>query len=223
MPPAATGNGALPFSADAEKGVLSSLLKAPAKVAPLCTQIGRNAFHFPANGIIFDAALNWPTPTTEIDFVWLINTLRERGELEEAGGKEYLNDLYDFVSTVDNADYYIQEVDEKYALRQTILTCNEIIRQCDDPKAKAEEILLAAEHEISRLIRSQKTSGAVIEPGSELISADLPLPPELIVGVLHKTLKGQLAGASKSMKSWALIHLAIGVSKQPKGAFCLST
>jgi AAA domain len=45
-----------------------------------------------------------------------------------------------------------------------------------------------------------------------LLEANTPLPQELIHGVLHKTLKAELAGGSKTMKSWALIDLALSFS-----------
>lgn len=45
-----------------------------------------------------------------------------------------------------------------------------------------------------------------------LISTALTLPPEIIVGILHKCCKLVLGGGSKSFKTWTLLDLAISVA-----------
>jgi hypothetical protein len=43
-----------------------------------------------------------------------------------------------------------------------------------------------------------------------------PEPPQLIHGILHQGLKGVLAGASKSMKSWLLLNISVCVATGTK-------
>lgn len=45
-----------------------------------------------------------------------------------------------------------------------------------------------------------------------LLDADLPKPPELVHGVLHRGSKMVIGGGSKSFKTWTLIDLAVSVA-----------
>src|SRR6202040_4278609 len=79
---------ALPFSEASEKGLLCSLLRAPGAVADLCrNRVPVDAFAIPAHAIIFELVHEWTKPDLQVDFVWLIETLRNRNQLEECGGK----------------------------------------------------------------------------------------------------------------------------------------
>lgn len=46
----------------------------------------------------------------------------------------------------------------------------------------------------------------------DLIENPLPLPPELITGILHQGAKLVLGGASKSNKTWTLLDMAVSVA-----------
>lgn len=58
----------------------------------------------------------------------------------------------------------------------------------------------------------RKTGLPPIVSGAEFIAVELPKPPELIHGLLHKGSKLSLGGASKSNKTWALIDAALSVA-----------
>jgi replicative DNA helicase len=83
-----------------------------------------------------------------IDFVSLKQALKDRNQLEEVGGPEYLSDLYGFVPTAANAAYYIDIVREKYVLRRLISACNRLSTQCYDQQGEIEPLLDEAEKEI---------------------------------------------------------------------------
>ena len=55
-----------------------------------------------------------------------------------------------------------------------------------------------------------------IESASDLVSADVPHPPELIQGVLHQGSKLILGSGSKARKTWILVDLALSVSTGSK-------
>ena len=48
--------------------------------------------------------------------------------------------------------------------------------------------------------------------GHDMLQRTLPLPPEMICGLLAQGEKGELAGGSKSFKTWALIHQALSIA-----------
>jgi replicative DNA helicase len=109
------------FSEDAEKGVLCSLLLSPKEVADLCVEhLLPEAFYIRAHQIIYGLILELGGKSRSIEFVFLKQALKDRNQLEEIGGPEYLSELYNFVPTAANAAYYIDIVHEKYVLRWSI-------------------------------------------------------------------------------------------------------
>src|ERR1700726_2163737 len=139
----------LPFSEDGEKGVLCSLLLSPLEVADICVlHLRSEAFYIPAHEIIYGLVLEFGDKRKPIDFVSLKQTLKDRNQLEEVGGPEYLSDLYSFVPTAANAGYYIDIVREKYVLRRLISACNRLSGQCYDQQGEMAQLLDEAEKEI---------------------------------------------------------------------------
>jgi replicative DNA helicase len=139
----------LPFSEDGEKGVLCSLLLSPRDVADICVlHLRSEAFYIPAHEIIYGLVLEFGEKRKPIEFVSLKQALRDRNQLEEIGGPEYLSDLYNFVPTAANAGYYIDIVREKYVLRRLISACNRLSTQCYDQQGEIEPLLDEAEKEI---------------------------------------------------------------------------
>jgi replicative DNA helicase len=139
----------LPFSEDGEKGVLCSLLLSPKDVADICVLHLRSAaFYIPAHEIIYALVLEFGEKRKPIDFISLKQALKDRNQLEEVGGPEYLNDLYSFVPTAANAGYYIDIVREKYVLRRLISACTRLSTQCYDQQGEMAQLLDEAEKEI---------------------------------------------------------------------------
>jgi hypothetical protein len=130
----------LPFSEDSEKGLICSLLLAPDEVMKHCARrVSAKAFHIPAHRLLFDTICEWPLPDKAVDFIWLKDTLKDRNQLAEVGDKEYLSDLFGFVPSAENAGFYAQIVADKYARRQIMKSCRQII----DASSNGEEDLHA--------------------------------------------------------------------------------
>src|SRR3984893_12147522 len=139
----------LPFSEGGEKGVLCSLLLSPREVADICVlHLRPGAFYIPAHLIIYSLILEFGDKSKPIDFVSLKQALKDRNQLEEIGGPEYLSALYSFVPTAANAAYYIDIVREKYVLRRLISTCNRLSTQCYHQQGEIDPLLDQAEKEI---------------------------------------------------------------------------
>jgi replicative DNA helicase len=136
----------LPFSEDAEKGVLSSLLISPREVADLCVlHLRSDAFYIPAHQIIYTLILEFHDKSKPIDFIPLKQALTDRNQIEEIGGPEYLSDLWSFVPTPANAGFYIDIVREKYVLRRLISACTKLTTQCYEQEGEMAQLLDEAE------------------------------------------------------------------------------
>jgi replicative DNA helicase len=139
----------LPLSEDGEKGVICSLLLAPREIADICIlRLRSDAFYIPAHQIIYNLVIEFRDKGKPIDFISLRQALKDRNQLEETGGVEYLNELYTFVPTAANANYYVEIVREKYVLRRLILACNRLTSQCYENQEELEALLDDAEREI---------------------------------------------------------------------------
>ena len=139
----------LPYSEDAEKGVLCSLLLSPREVGDLCIlRLQPDAFYALAHKIIYELVIEFSDKSKPIDFITMKQSLKDRGFLEEIGGPEFLNELYNFVPTAANAGYYVDIVREKYLLRRLILACNSLASRCYDDQENVEPLLDDAERQI---------------------------------------------------------------------------
>jgi replicative DNA helicase len=139
----------LPASEDGEKGVICSLLLSPREVADICVlSLRPDAFYIPAHRTIYGLILEFGDKSKPIDFVSLKQALKDRNQLEDIGGPEYLSALFSFVPTAANAGYYIEIVREKYILRRLIVACNKLSNQCYDSQEDIEPLLDDAEKEI---------------------------------------------------------------------------
>jgi replicative DNA helicase len=158
----------LPFSEDGEKGVICSLLLAPREIADICIlRLRPGAFYIPAHQIIYDLIIEFRDKSKPIDFVSLRQSLKDRNQLEETGGVEYLNELYTFVPTAANANYYVEIVREKFILRQLILTCNRLAGQCYENQEELEALLDDAEREIFAITGEQVKTD--VTPAKDLV------------------------------------------------------
>jgi replicative DNA helicase len=113
----ATLNQPLPFSDEAEKGVISCLLQWPAKAdeAP-----PPEAFYHPSNRELASLIIAMVADGRPVDIVSLTHCLRDRGKLDHVGGPAAISELYDFAPIVSHFSYFCGIVRDKHASRSMI-------------------------------------------------------------------------------------------------------
>jgi replicative DNA helicase len=133
----------LPQSADAEQGILCSILLAPKEVGGLCVERGIRAehFHIPAHASIYTVLKEMYDACRPIDLVTLTQELRDRKLLDQAGGAAFITQLFTFLPTAANASYYLEIVEEKYTLREIIRVCTEYAGRSYDEQAEVTMLL----------------------------------------------------------------------------------
>ena len=137
--------------------VLCSLLLSPRDVLDLCQiKLRSEAFYTPAHQILFNLVAELVDSNKPIDFITLKQALKDRAQLDEIGGPEYLSDLFSFVPSAANADYYIDIIREKYLLRQMIVTCNRVVSDCYDHREEVDALLDRVEQQIFSLIATDE-------------------------------------------------------------------
>ena len=111
-----------PYSAEAERGVLGSLLLDAPRVVEAYERgvLSPEAFFVPAHRVIFETAQKMSAAGLAIDVVTLTEYLRNAGRLDEAGGAAGLEKILDSTPSAAHAEHYIEIVRQKALLRQVL-------------------------------------------------------------------------------------------------------
>ncbi len=127
----------LPFSAEAEQAVLGAIIIDNAMFDNVLDYVkSADYFYISLHKIIFEAMQEMMNFGRAIDFVTLLDILKQNSAFEEATGKPYLVDLVNNCPAPSNAAAYAQIVADKYKLRRLITASREII---DDATAAADD------------------------------------------------------------------------------------
>jgi replicative DNA helicase len=117
----ASFNRALPFSDEAEKGVLSCLLQDPVERLSECrVNLPSLAFYHDANRTIYEKLLEFYDKNLPVDPVTLTHALREQNLLDKVGGAAAISELFAFVPIPSHFPYYKKIVLDKHILRELI-------------------------------------------------------------------------------------------------------
>jgi replicative DNA helicase len=123
-------NRALPFSDEAEKGLLSCLMQDPERIAEVRAKLPAEAFYHAGNRTLFEVMLEMLDKNLPVEPVSLTHRLRDQEKLERVGGAAHVSELYDFTPIAAHYPHYVHIMREKWALRQTIHACAESIDEC---------------------------------------------------------------------------------------------
>lgn len=113
-----------PYSEEAERGVLGSVLLDAGRVMDLCLerQLLSESFYVPAHRTLFEALVEMAKANAAVDVLTVTDWLRKANRLDAVGGAAALERLIDATPTAAHAEYYIDIVRQKHILR-TIIAC----------------------------------------------------------------------------------------------------
>lgn len=109
-----------PHSEDAEQAVLGAVLMDPNTIMAALEVLDADAFYTEKHRRLFRAMTTLAERGTTIDPLTLADVLEQRGELQSAGGKDYIGFLVDAVPTALNVRYHAGIVREKANLRRVL-------------------------------------------------------------------------------------------------------
>ncbi|MFO7871177.1 MAG: replicative DNA helicase [Kiritimatiellia bacterium] len=132
-----------PYSEEAERGVLGSILLNAAGVMDLCLerQLASESFYVPAHRIIFEVMTAMSSKGEVIDLLTLTEKLKGAGRLDSMGGAVFLERLIDSTPTAAHAEYYIDIVRQKHILRSIIDCARDSERECYQSAESADLVL----------------------------------------------------------------------------------
>jgi len=145
----------LPKNIEAEQSVLgAALLDHDRSVPILVERLTPEHFYVQRHRVIFRTIRELFSRSEPADIVSVANRLEERGDMERAGGRLYLNELLDRVTTTASLEYYTDIVRKKAVLRGLIHAGGEITELGYDEVSEADEVLDRAESMIFEITAS---------------------------------------------------------------------
>lgn len=150
----------LPYSPEAEQSVLGAVLLEPeclntvAEILP-----SAEYFHIANHRLIYGAMLELYTTGSTVDFVTVLEKLRQDKSFDESGGKTYLMQLAEIVPSISNIDVYAQIVRDKYDIRSLILASRDTIENAACGEMTSEMLLDSAEQGIFDIRRGKNIQG----------------------------------------------------------------
>jgi replicative DNA helicase len=132
----------LPKNIEAEQIILGSALLEPEGTIPiLLEKLRPEHFYHQAHRVIFRTIRELFDRGEPGDIVSVANRLEEKAEMEKAGGRIYLNELLDRVTTTASLDYYADIVRKKAILRALIEAGGQITEFGFNEAENTDEIL----------------------------------------------------------------------------------
>lgn len=148
----------MPNNLEAEQSVLGSCFLSKYALQKATENLTSQSFYNEKNAKIFLAMTNLMEENTPIDLTTVTSYLKNRNELKEVGGVEYLTEILNFVPTATNIDYYIKNVEESAILRNLITTATEIAEDGYRTDESINEILDNSEKRILNIVKNRKSS-----------------------------------------------------------------
>src|SRR6266567_6664668 len=148
-----------PWSNDAEQAILGAMLLDQDAALKAAELLDDTMFYKEGHRALFRAMTGLAERGDVIDPVTLRDELVRRGDLDRAGGMEYIGSLIDVVPTAANVEYHCRIVRDKAVQRRLIEAATSIIQDVYDGHATAAEVLDNAEHrvfQVAQLKRSEE-------------------------------------------------------------------
>jgi replicative DNA helicase len=197
-----------PYSEEAERGVLGSIILDPARVLKLCHVAGLKAasFYVPAHQTIFAAFASMDAQA--IDLLTVGEHLKARGELDKIGGPQILERIVDATPTVAHAEHYICIVAEREKRRALIRDAQTAIDEAHGETPL--ENILASRTEFLRELSKDDAADALapVDAGDWLDTEPPPVAP-ILHGLFEAGDKFELIGGSKTRKTFFMLQAAL--------------
>jgi len=179
-PPTAGTERVPPYSEEAEKGVLGSILLDFARVMDLCIerQLAPESFYVPSHRIIFDTFRDMSGRGVVIDVLTVAERLKDADKLDSIGGAIFLDRLVDSTPTAAHAEYYIDIVRQKHLLRCIIECSREAENDCFVSQESADLVLSKVEQAFMDITERQH---GYVMPWSDAVKGTMEYVEHILV------------------------------------------
>ncbi|MFC3399100.1 replicative DNA helicase [Microbacterium amylolyticum] len=144
-----------------EQSTLGGMLLSKDAVADVVETLRGVDFYIPKHEVIFEAILTLYSHGEPTDVITVTDELMKSGDLQRAGGVDYLHSLTSIVPTAANAGYYATIVQERALLRRLVDAGTRIARMGYDGEGEAVELVNQAQAEIYSVTGQEQTEDYV--------------------------------------------------------------
>ncbi len=137
-----------PHDLIAEQSALGGMLLSKDAVADVIETLRGTDFYVPKHELIFEAILSLYSHGEPTDVVTVTDELLKTGDLQRAGGADYLHSLTSIVPTAANAGYYASIVNERALLRRLVEAGTRIVQMGYNGQGEAVDLVNNAQAEI---------------------------------------------------------------------------
>lgn len=162
-----------PQDLETEKALLGSLLLVPDTFFEVSHLINREDFYSEKHKVIYEIILELINRKEPVDLLTVSAKLRERKELEQIGGTDYLSNLLGLVGSAANINYYAEIIKKKSILRKLIIAGSHIGETAYREEEELENIIEEAERkvfEITSNVNNKSDLVSMKDLGEETIS-----------------------------------------------------
>ncbi len=159
----------LPNAASFEQSLLGAALIDP-QVIPVCEELDlqKTEFFLPAHQKIFAAMQALNKFGTPVDIQTVIQKLSDEGELEAAGGADYIVKLLDSAVSSASARAYVAQIKNKAQIRELIFASEKIGEDAYEGNDDLDSLLDSAERVIMDVTRHRR--GTDFQSSEEIVS-----------------------------------------------------
>jgi replicative DNA helicase len=151
----------MPESLEAEAAVLGSMILDPQCIGAVVQKLTSAAFYRVEHQMIFEAIISlWDKKSDVFDLLLLRDELKNRKQLQEVGGPEYLVKVAEAVPSAANVDHYVQIVKDKQMMRELIGAAGEVLTEAMEDSGNVAEKLDRAEQKIFAVTEKKISSSA---------------------------------------------------------------
>ncbi|MFT4307375.1 MAG: replicative DNA helicase [Microbacterium sp.] len=137
-----------PHDVLAEQSALGGMLLSKDAVADVIETLRGTDFYIPKHELIFEAILTLYSHGEPTDVIAVTDELIKTGDLQRAGGADYLHSLTSIVPTAANAGYYASIVSERALLRRLVEAGTRIVQMGYSGQGEAVDLVNNAQAEI---------------------------------------------------------------------------
>ncbi len=152
-----------PHNADAERALLGALLLEPHRIPDAAELVRPGDYFDPRHNVIWEALLALSEKSLPVDFVSLGEALLAQKRFQEVGGRAYLVELSNCVTSAAHVKHHASIVADTATLRRLISESGEIIGEAYATRPDGESVqklLDASEHRIFQIAGARDSGGA---------------------------------------------------------------
>ena len=158
-----------PYDLLAEQSALGGMLLSKDAVADVTGILRGPDFYVPKHEVIYEALLALYARGEPTDAITVTDQLTKMGDLQRAGGAEYLHTITSIVPTAANASFYAEIVAEKALLRRLVEAGTRIVQMGYAGEGEAVDLVNSAQSEIYGVTGADQANDYV--PLSDAVTA----------------------------------------------------